>query len=192
MKNTLRKQLLAQREILSSVHMETKSQQVRSSLFNFSPYKKAQHVMLYVSFGKEVITRGIIQDLLDQNKRVFIPVCVPKTKELIISELLDFDEDLEIGHFGVLEPKKEALRPVDPKILDFIIVPGLAFDSQGYRIGYGGGYYDRFLPKISDKVPKVSLAFDEFVIDSVPTDSFDIPVDFIITEKKLIECIKDR
>ena len=76
---------------------------------------------------------------------------------------------------------------MDPSEVDLIIVPGVAFDKCGYRIGYGGGYYDRFLSNL-DHVTKISLAFNMQLIDKIPTDHFDIPVNYIITEKEIINC----
>ncbi len=151
-------------------------------------YKNAQCVMLYLSFRNEVDTSNIISNLFLQNKRVFIPVTVPTSKTLLISELKDFEKDLEIGTFGVLEPKKEALRPISSELIDLVIVPGVAFDERGYRIGYGAGYYDRFLPNLKDTVPTVALAFEVQMIDHVENDEYDFPVQYIITEKRMISC----
>lgn len=188
MKSQIRKELLEKRSVLSAETVEHKSQLIFQRLKTVHFYNSASYVMLYISFRNEVRTSEIIKDLFRHGKRVFIPVTVPKTKELIVSELIDVEKDLEIGHFGVLEPKKDAIRPVEPQILDFIIVPGVGFDSRGYRIGYGGGYYDRFLPQFSSSVPTVSLAFELQIIDKVPTDSYDYPVQYIVTEERIIQC----
>lgn len=192
MKKEIRKKILQLKESLSEQEIQKKSSAIFNTLSNMKFYTNANNVMLYVSFGSEVLTKPIIDDLLQQRKRVFVPVTVPKTKELIVSELKSFEDDLEIGHFGVMEPKKDALRPVDPTIIDLIVVPGVAFDKEGYRVGYGGGYYDRFIPRLTDQTPKVSLAFEMQLIDKVPTDKYDIPVEYIITEKQSIEIKKDN
>lgn len=187
MKKEIRKKILQLKESLSEQEIQKKSSDIFNTLSNMEFYNNANNVMLYVSFGSEVLTKPIIDDLLQQGKRVFVPVTAPKTKELIVSELKSFEDDLKVGHFGVMEPKKDALRPVDPTIIDLIIVPGVAFDKEGYRIGYGGGYYDRFIPRLADKTPKVSLAFEMQLIDKVPKDKYDIPVEYMITEKQFIE-----
>ncbi len=192
MKKEIRKKILQLKESLSEQEIQKKSSAIFNTLSNMKLYTNANNVMLYVSFGSEVLTKPIIDDLLQQGKRVFVPVAVPKTKELIVSELKSFEDDLEIGHFGVMEPKKDALRPVDPTIIDLIVVPGVAFDKEGYRVGYGGGYYDRFIPRLTDQTPKVSLAFEMQLIDKVPTDKYDIPVEYIITEKQFIKIKKDN
>ncbi|SDL28545.1 5-formyltetrahydrofolate cyclo-ligase [Natronincola ferrireducens] len=188
MKKHLRNQLLEKRDSLTESQILEKSSEVFRQLKDCPIYIKSQQVMLYLSFRSEVRTEDIIKDLFQQGKRVFIPLTLPKTRELIISELLDVEKDLEIGNFGVLEPKKEAIRPVDPSILDLIIVPGVGFDQRGYRVGYGGGYYDRFLPKLDPSVPTVAPAFEVQLIDNVPTDSYDFPVQYIVTEDQFIDC----
>lgn len=188
MKKELRKELLAKRDLLPKEERAEKSSIIFSLLKEHNIYKNATHVMLYIDFRSEVSTKEMIQDLLEKGKRVFIPLTVPETRQMIISELLDVEKDLALGNFGVLEPKEEAIRPVDPKILDLVIVPGVGFDEKGYRVGYGGGYYDRFLPKLSPTVPTVALSFEVQLIPEAPTDKYDFPVQYIVTEDKLIQC----
>lgn len=192
MKKEIRKKILELKDKLPIETINDKSNTIFNQLNKTEFYTKANNVMLYVSFGSEVMTRPIIDDLLNKGKRVFIPVTVPETKALVVSELKNYDNDLVVGHFGVMEPKKEALRPVDPNILDLVIVPGVVFDIEGYRIGYGGGYYDRFIPRLSNKTTTVSLAFHMQLIDKVPTSEYDKAVDYIITEKQFIKCKKDN
>ncbi|KAB3532150.1 5-formyltetrahydrofolate cyclo-ligase [Alkaliphilus pronyensis] len=187
MKNELRKSVLKKREALTKDFIKAKSKIIATTLMETSHYKNAHSIMVFVSFRNEVDTYDIIQHILSSGKRVFVPLANPKTKELSICEIKDFHNDLEIGNFGVLEPKKEALRLVSPQILDLIIVPGLVFDDRGYRIGYGGGFYDRFLSEIPN-IPTVSLAFEMQMVDSVPFDNYDIPVRYIITEERFIKC----
>ncbi|SCY48557.1 5-formyltetrahydrofolate cyclo-ligase [Alkaliphilus peptidifermentans] len=190
MKDSLRKTILNKREALSSNFVDSNSKLIIKTLFESDFYKDAHNVMLFVSFRNEVNTYEIIQDLFLKNKRVFVPLTNPKTKELSVCEIKDYHNDLELGHFGVLEPKKEALRLVSPTILDLIIVPGLVFDERGYRIGYGAGYYDRFLSGLP-QVTTVSLAFEMQMVESVPNDDYDIPVKYIITEKRFIKASKE-
>ena len=190
MKQELRKELLEKRDLLPMNERLEKSSAIFSILKESDIYKNASNVMLYIDFRSEVSTKEIINDLLEREKRVFIPLTVPETRQMIISELLDMEKDLALGNFGVLEPIEEAIRPVDPKILDLIIVPGVGFDKNGYRVGYGGGYYDRFLPKLLPNVPTVALAFEIQLISQAPKDKYDFPVQYIATENKLIQCEK--
>lgn len=188
MKKDLRKELLAKRSQLSREDVAFKSSSISKQLISNPIYEKANHVMVYLSFRNEVETASIIKDLFDNNKKVYIPLTVPDTREMIVSELLDLEKDLEIGNFGVLEPKKDAVRPVPIDTLDLVLVPGVGFDKRGYRVGYGGGYYDRFLPKLSQAVPTVALAFDVQMIEKAPTDQYDFPVQYVITEEEFIDC----
>lgn len=192
MKKEIRKNILQRKDTFSNEIVREKSLAMLDTLKKIDFYKNANNVMLYISFGKEVTMKPIIDDLQNRGKRVFIPVTVPATKALIVSELKSYEDDLAVGHFGIMEPKEEALRPVEPSILDLVIVPGVAFDKNGYRIGYGGGYYDRFLPRLPEKTTTISLAFEIQLIDKIPTSQYDLPVQYIITEEQFIKCKKDN
>ncbi|QUH18732.1 5-formyltetrahydrofolate cyclo-ligase [Alkaliphilus sp. B6464] len=192
MKKEIRKNILQGKDTFSNKMVREKSLAMMDTLSKIDFYKNANNVMLYISFGKEVTMKPIIDDLQNREKRVFIPVTVPATKALIVSELKSYEDDLVVGHFGIMESKEEALRPVEPSILDLVIVPGVAFDKNGYRIGYGGGYYDRFLPRLPEKTTTISLAFEMQLIDKVPTSQYDLPVQYIITEEQFIKCKKDN
>lgn len=194
MKKEIREAILHEKMKFSETAVKEKSLAIFNTLRETDFYKNADNIMAYIPLENEneVPTELIIDDFFDRGKRVFIPLTVHKTKGLIVSELKDIERDLEVGNFGVLEPKKEAIRPVEPAVLDIVIVPGVAFDRRGYRIGHGAGYYDRFLPKLSGDTVTVSLAFDMQLIDKVPTEHHDIAVEYIITEKQFIKCIKDN
>lgn len=185
-KKDLRKEMLKKRSALSNEIREEDSKTVANSLYETEHYKKAETIMAFLSFGSELNTRYLIEDSIAKGKIVVIPVMVPETKELKISRILDYSE-LEIGHYNIMTPKEEFLRFLDPKTIDLILVPGLIFARDGYRVGYGGGYYDRFLAGIDNSVAKIAIGFDMQIIDRVPTDHYDIPVDYILTEKQFLE-----
>lgn len=188
MKKNIRDEILKKRKELSLDRINSKSQNIFHQLSTLDIYKKAKIVMVYIDFRNEVKTHFIIEDLLKSNKNVIIPISVPETKEMILSQLLNPKEELIKGTYGILEPKEEYIRKVDPAILDLIIMPGVAFDKRGYRVGYGGGYYDRFLDKLSKATPSIALSFDLQIVDKVPNDCFDYPVDTIITETQILTC----
>jgi len=191
-KKEIRQQMIQKRKSLSTKDLKEKSLQIFQQLQGLETYKNATKLMTYVPFQEEIHTTLLIEDFLKKNLQVFIPVTKPKEKQIIISELLDLEKDLETGHFGVLEPKPYAFRPKNPSIIDLIIVPGLAFTKSGYRIGYGGGYYDRFLPTLKHQPATIALALDFQIVDFLPLDEFDIPVDRIVTESQVIECKMHR
>lgn len=160
---------------------------ILNSILNSVYYKNAKNIMTFVSFSDEVDTHELIKIGIRDNKNILVPITIKETKELKLSLVTDFNE-LELGYYNILTPKEKFIRYTDPKLVDLIIVPGVVFDREGYRIGYGGGYYDRFLSKIEKSIPRIAIAFDLQIIDKVPREYYDIPVDYIITEKEIIEC----
>lgn len=163
----------------------SKSQAICRTLISTPEFITARVIMVYLDARGEVRTDGIIRYCWDNGKRVAVPVCVPKTHQLLASELMSFNE-LQNGFYNIREPKQEYIRLISPDQLDLIIVPAVAYDRRGYRIGYGGGYYDRFLSSISRTMPLVGIAFDLQIIEAVPVEDFDIPVNMVITESGII------
>lgn len=180
-KEDIRRVMLKRRREMSQEEIDEKSKRIAEVLLSLDFIQNSQTFMVYVNMPGEVRTERIIEDLLKAGKTVAVPVCIPKTVELLASEIKGLDE-LMPGHYGILEPRKELIRPVDPKILEVIIVPGIAFDIRGNRIGHGKGYYDRFLRKVPPFAKKVGLAFEFQVMPNVPVCHFDVPMDMIITE----------
>lgn len=144
--------------------------------------------MVFLSFNTEVDTHNIIKTLIKNGKNVFVPITDPKTKELYISKLESF-EDLELGFYNILTPKRTKINLFDPEVLDLVLVPGLVFDKFGYRIGYGGGYYDKFLSQANLRAQTIGLCYFIQIVDKLPVEEYDIPVDYILTEKKLMESL---
>ena len=184
-KKSLRKKVLEKRSKLSKKDIIEYSEIIANKLYEMDYYKNAKRLMSFISFKDEIHTHEIIKTSISEGKSIVVPITFPERKELKVSEVLDFSE-LEIGFYDILTPKEEFIRFVDPSTIDLILMPGVVFAKDGYRIGYGGGYYDRFLSKLDKKVMKIALAFDLQIVDTVPTESFDIPVDIIITEKRVI------
>lgn len=187
-KKTIRKTMLDKRKQLSNDEIIEKSSFIAKHLYNTTYYKNSNFIMTYINFRKEVITKGIIQNSLEKAKDIGVPITVPKTRKLIVSKLNNFEEELELGFYNILTPKKEYIRKVEPSSIDLVLVPGAAFDKRGYRIGYGGGYYDTFFTTLNKNTIKIGLAFQMQIMDKIPNEHHDIPVDFIITENGLIKC----
>ncbi|MEN1759140.1 5-formyltetrahydrofolate cyclo-ligase [Anoxynatronum sibiricum] len=188
MKELMRQQILNKRNQLSAEQVMSKSTLIINRLMKQPELHQSSNIMVYLDFRNEVKTDDLIQRLLEQEKQIFIPVTNPATHTLMVSQLEDPATDLEKGHFGLLEPKSEALRPVAPTLIDLAIVPGLVFDYEGYRIGFGAGYYDRFLPSLRPGVPLISLLYELQLVDQVPREPHDVPVHFLITENRTITC----
>lgn len=186
-KKELRRKVIGLRDQLTPTDIRVKSSQIAKRLYALSAYEKADTIMFFVSFGSEVETRTMVKESIGRAKNVLVPRPVPKTRELIPSRLLSWDDDLVPGFYGIPEPHDAALRPQAPSSIDLLIVPGVAFDLQGNRLGYGGGYYDRFFPLLKENVPLIAPAFDLQIQREIPVDEWDRRVDYIITEKRLVE-----
>ena len=181
MKNLLKDSILNKRNSLTKEKIIEKSEKIKSSLFNLQPYKQSKTPMFFVSFNSEVNTHDIIRESLGRKT-----IVVPKVAhhEIEPSIIIDFDNLIE-GKLGILEPIE--VMQIAYKNIDLVLVPGIAFDKEGHRIGYGFGYYDKFLRKVP-KAVKIGLCFDFQVVDRIPREAHDVPVDFIVTEERVIEC----
>lgn len=183
-KSEIRANILHTRDAIPPAEKIEKDRKIHISFQNTSDYTESKKILIYVSFGSEIDTHRLIVNALDAGKTVCVPITERKTHTITPSQILSMDE-LEPGEYGILAPKPDKIRPVPGEIIDLTLVPGLAFDRNGYRIGYGGGYYDRFFEKYPHG-KKIALCYDFQLQDSIPLNSFDIPVDILITESKLI------
>jgi 5-formyltetrahydrofolate cyclo-ligase len=188
MKKRQRKEFAEKRDLLSLNQIMDKSMKIKDSFISLKETRKAKKIMIYVSFKSEVRTREIILELLKRRKKVIVPVIDSKKNEINLSELKNFQKELVPNKLGIFQPSKEFFRPFKPKELDLIVVPGIAFDEKGTRIGFGKGYYDKFLSKIPKRIPVIALAFEEQIGKNLSCEKHDIPVHKIITEKRVIEC----
>lgn len=185
-KHVLRKHIYAVRDSLTPEEISAKSRAVAGQLEKLPFYREAGVIMFFMNFRSEVETGEMVKSSLARGIRVIIPKMVPKKRELIPSELLDYEKDLTRGYFGVPEPQPEALRPVDPRQIDLLIVPGVAFDLQGNRLGYGGGYYDRFFERLCPGAPLVAPTFELQLVEQVPVEAWDRRMDWLVTERRAI------
>lgn len=178
-KKILRKDMMNLRDSLVEDEKQKYDSIIYEKVINHKRFKEAENIFLFVSYKSEINTKGIIRNALENNKNVFVPKVNGKVMDLYKINSLD---DLEIGFMGILEPKKDCEK-FDDHDLHFILMPGLAFDNEGGRIGYGGGYYDKFLSSLDDhsKIPKVAIAYDFQIISKIPMTKLDIRVDEIIT-----------
>ena len=144
--------------------------------------------MCYVSCRTEVDTHRFIKWRLGNSGQISVPRVDLVYKAIVASEIEDFAHDLHVGHFKILEPIHERVRLVAPEEIDLYIVPGVAFDRRGFRLGYGKGYYDAYLKKVAHDPIKIGLAYHPQLIDSIPESPWDIPVDMIVTNEDVIVC----
>lgn len=156
---------------------------VAQNLLSLDEIKKADTILCYISLDDEIYTDEIVRVLLDSGKRVGAPYCVDNNGNMDFYYITDFD-DLRIQSFGVREPVIEKCKKVTSFDNTIIILPGLCFDSNGNRLGYGKGYYDRFLQIHS--LISVGLCYNSLIVKKVPTDMYDKKADIIVTENDII------
>lgn len=179
----LRQQMRQQLSNITKDDFQKQCSIVHKSLFEQTEWQKAVTIGITLSRGREIDTSRIIERAWEENKKVVVPKCIPDSKELQFRTLTSYDQ-LEKVYFGLREPIVAETTFVDPTHIDLIIVPGLLYDHDGYRIGFGGGYYDRFLAHYNGQT--LSLALDEQIQETLPHETFDIPVQKIITPNKII------
>lgn len=187
MKNTLRNYYKNMRCKLSPIELEEKSQAIFKTITNLSYWKHASVIMVYVSFGQEVMTRSLMEAALREGKKVIIPISNLETCTITPVVLTSF-EDLVANKLGILELPEDKQIAIDPSLIDLCLIPGLSFDLEGHRLGFGKGYYDRFLPLLKATSPKIALAFEcQISPEPLPYEDHDFTLDMICTEKKLYE-----
>ena len=153
-------------------------------LLNWEIFKKAGVIHIFIAKPDEPSTRQIIEYCWSSGKRVAVPLVLPNTFNLIHSEIKSFDRLIH-GMYGIQEPSPESRIIMTPDLFDLVIVPGVAFDKKGRRIGQGKGYYDRFLELTS--AFRLALAFDCQLLENVPSELHDIPMDAILSESGILE-----
>jgi len=186
MKNFLRKDLIKKRRKLSEFEINNKSQLIEKNLFELDEFKSSQTILFYVSYGNEVYTHDMIKKSLDMKKNIIVPISDVINKDLILSKI-DRWEELEKGSYKILEPKRKSEKEIFLDDINLIIVPAIGFDIKGNRLGHGLGYYDKLLKK-SNQATHIGLAFESQIINHIQIEKHDIPVDKIITEKRVIYC----
>jgi 5-formyltetrahydrofolate cyclo-ligase len=178
--------MLALRNSKPASELDQLSSEITARLLELPAVKEARTISTYLDIGSEVRTRGLVEWALGNGKRIIVPVVERASRRLIFSEFKAPDE-LERGAHGIPEPKREFRRPVALDQADVILVPGVAWDQKGFRIGYGAGYYDRSINALRTHVTTVGLAYEFQFIPSIPTSRYDRRVDRIVTERRIID-----
>jgi len=150
---------------------------IKEKLFRLKVFKKAKRIMFYLAYDGEVETQEMIKEAMKQGKIIAVPVCKEKERKIIPCKIGP-DTEFKKGPYGIKEPCKKIPLPL--KELDLVIVPAVAFDKKGRRLGRGKGYYDYFLRSLSKKTATVGLAFDFQIVPRLPTLSHDMPVERVI------------
>jgi 5-formyltetrahydrofolate cyclo-ligase len=179
-KRALRREVRARRDALPPEERERLGQAVARNLLALPQVRRASTVMAFSSFGSEVDTGPIIEQLARDRRRVVLPRVEGRT---IVPVGYRSGDPVKPLSFGAVEPAGG--DPVRPEEIDVVVVPGLAFDRRGHRVGYGGGFYDRFLGRLRPDALTVGICFSFQVVDEVPHGRGDRPVDLVVTEEGL-------
>lgn len=182
-KNT-RINILKIREALIEEDHDLKDNIIFDKLYNLDLYKNSNNIFVYINYKDEINTKRFINKALEDGKKIYVPKIYRDTrtmKAIFINSL----DNLEKNSMGILEPNDDTLV-INKKDIDLIIVPGAVFDKSFNRIGYGGGYYDKYLEEIREKDNKIALAYDFQIIDEIEAEDHDIKMDYIITDKRIL------
>ncbi|MGD9300212.1 MAG: 5-formyltetrahydrofolate cyclo-ligase [Desulfobacterales bacterium] len=171
---------------LSESELHEKTSSIENRLFEFANFLESKIALLYVNSNLEVQTKSIIQKTYSYNKIVVLPAFDPGSFSMKLMKVDSSERELIPGPRGVLEPDVSKCKVVPMDRIDIAIIPGLAFDEKGGRIGSGTGYYDRLIPRLAITTRKVALAFEEQLVAQIPMESHDKHVDIIITDKRII------
>lgn len=186
-KQLIRRELLKRRNSLNEDDVSSFSQLIIGKILRMQEFFESNVIMTYINFDNEVITTDLINKCFLMGKKVTVPAIVnidDKKTKMVTSQIYDWNCMVK-GKYGILQPDYRFLHIIEPKEIDFILIPGIAFDKKKNRLGFGKGYFDRFLIQTRKNCYKVGLAYDFQVIDELPVESHDIPLDFIVTEKRI-------
>lgn len=186
MKLQLRNNMFTRLKKIGIEQKQSIERNIHEQLFKQCFWRQAKVVGITYSTSLEWDTEAVIKEAWREGKTVVLPKCDNVNKTMTFVEVNDFTE-LEQGYGNILEPKINFRKASMNKMIDLLIVPGLIFDNHGYRIGFGGGFYDRYLSQSYHHAINVSLAAEFQLTKKLPIDSYDLPVDYIITEDKCIQ-----
>jgi 5-formyltetrahydrofolate cyclo-ligase len=185
-RHSLRKQILGARDLLGARERQEKSRAAMQNFWSLPEIKHWSTLFVYVNFRSELETLELIQSCLSKGKRVAIPLVEASTVSMIPLLIQDPEKDLVPGYYGIPEPDPEKSLRVAAREIDAVVIPGSVFDIHGGRLGYGGGYYDRFLVNDAPQAKRIGLAFEMQVVENVPVQPHDQLLDILITEKRIV------
>ena len=187
MKKEFRKKVINLRKEKDKDFIKHNSDIITDKLLNLDCIKNAKNIMLYLDFNNEVSTDSLIKKLLNLGKIVSSPITLKEERKLIPSQITDLKNGIQYGAYNIREPKPECSPAINIKDLDVVIVPAVAYDKNCYRLGYGGGFYDRFLENLRKDAVTIGIAFDLQIFDEVPKEAHDAQLDYIVTESRILK-----
>jgi len=188
-RHLLRQETLRRREAVPVAHRQEKSLVIAKRVLALPFIDKAHTIFTYVNFRSEVETKGLIDTWLASGKRVCVPLTLTAESRLAVYQITDPDKDLRPGYCKIPEPDSDRLPQVNPSEIEVIILPGSVFDLSGGRLGYGGGYYDRFISQQAPTAIRVGLAFELQVTTSLPLLAHDQRLHALVTEERVLHFV---
>ncbi|MDX2435291.1 MAG: 5-formyltetrahydrofolate cyclo-ligase [Desulfobacterales bacterium] len=185
----LRNKILGARDLLSASERHEKSSSAIQNFWSLPEMKHWSTLFIYVNFRSELETLELIHRCLSQGKRVAVPLVEALTFSMIPLLIQDPEKDLVPGYYDIPEPDPQKCLRVEAREIDAAVIPGSVFDIHGGRLGYGGGYYDRFLVNDAPQAKRIGFAFEMQVVENVPVQPHDQPLDILITEKRTVNII---
>ncbi|HID28783.1 MAG TPA: 5-formyltetrahydrofolate cyclo-ligase [Desulfobacterales bacterium] len=185
-KTEIRRSGFARRNALPKEERAEKSAAIMERLFDFANFLESRIVLFYMNYGSEVDTEPMIRRALELEKTVALPLVDTRKKKILPFRIENLDRDVRPGYRGIREPIPQRCKQIPVEYINLAIIPGVAFDERGGRIGHGVGVYDRFIPKLDITTRKVALAFECQIVAQIPMEPHDRYTDIIITEKRIV------
>ena len=186
-KVAVRKMMTQRRNDLNVKQIIELSRKIEANLFSCEDFLSRQHILYYLSFGKEVSTDAMILRSLLLHKRVYVPRIKKNGRKIEISEIKSLETNFELNNFGIREPSGTCIQIVSPNKIDVVVTPGLAFDCSGGRIGSGGGYFDKLFEDLPNNSLSIGIAYSFQILGSLHQDSWDKKVQKVITEEGMLK-----
>jgi len=180
-KKTIRKEILTLLRNQKEDDWLRKSERIKTVFFQDPDVQNSKTVLFYASFQGEVDTFGLMRDAIKTGKQIALPVVDVQNKEIIPKRVTSLEDDLTYGPYHIQQPHEKNTREIALPEIDVVVVPGVAFDRRGFRLGRGAGYYDRFLKNFPQGIPLIGLAFDFQILDSLPLEPHDLSVTRVVT-----------
>ena len=185
-KNSVLSQVAQRMEALSPEQLKEKYDIIEGKLFEFANFLESQQIFLYPPGSKEIPTEAIIRKALEIEKNVILPVFTDVKNTFLLYKITDYDKDLVLNANEMLEPNPERCKKIALDDVDIAIIPGLAFDDKGGRMGFGNNYYSKLITKLPETCRKVSLAYEDQIVDQIQMESRKFTVDIIITDTRVV------
>lgn len=192
LRRQIRREIRSRRQSLSSNEQQNAAQRVCQRLLMHPQVKQNNHIALYLSFDGELSTKPLIEALWHQGKQLYLPILHPFCHGHLLFQHYRPHTQLLPNRFNILEPKLNCSQILPARQLDILVMPLVAFDPKGNRLGMGGGFYDRTLSIISSNVTSIGIAHDNQLYPNLPIETWDQPIDCIITPSRLWEWTHKR